>query len=194
MSISSFIRTGLIAAAVSVVAIPSLAAAKPLEREHYSGMFTDTFTDTECGDPITIDYTNTYSGVFMLKEGRHGDPTPYFFDNYSGVETLTNVANDKTLTLIHQGIWKDQRIEHVAGTTYRFTALEAGRPVVAIGPDGNKVVFDRGRIFHTFLVDTLGDADLSNDIWLDDVGAEVAGPHPIFFEEVAFCDGLDLIR
>jgi hypothetical protein len=32
----------------------------------------------------------------MLKQGRGGDPTPYAFDNYSSVETFTNVANGQT--------------------------------------------------------------------------------------------------
>jgi hypothetical protein len=188
------LRAGLFVAGVCVLAIPSVASARPLEREHYSGTFTETFIEDECGEPITIDYVNTFSGVFMLKHGRRGDPTPYLLDNYSGVETYTNVANGATFTVAHQGLWKDLRIEHVEGTVYRFTALESGRPVVAIGPDGTRLVFDRGRIFHSFLVDTLGDDDLSNDVFIGTLGADVAGPHPIFFEEVGFCDALDLIR
>ena len=76
------------AAAAAIVLVGSVAAA-PLEREHYSFEESDTFTDTECGAPITIDYTGEFSGVFMLKDKKPGGPTPpYFFDNYSGVETL----------------------------------------------------------------------------------------------------------
>ena len=149
-----------------VVAAASPVSAKPIEQEHYSFQESDTFTDTECGEPITIDYAAEFSGLFKLKSGRHGDPTPYLSDNYSGVETYTNVANGKTATLRHQGLFKDLRIEHVEGTVYRFTAIEAGRPVVAIGPDGKKLIFDRGRIFHTFLIDTQGDADVDNDVFL----------------------------
>jgi len=173
----------------------SAAGAAPLEREHYSSHDEDTFTDTECGAPITIDHTADFSGLFMLKQGRAGDPTPYFFDNYSGVETFTNVANGRTATLVHQGLFKDVRIEHIDGTVYRFTAIEAGRPVVVIGPNGRKLLFDRGRIRYTFLVDTQGDADLDNDVFLDDDGEpDVAGPHPIFFEEADFCDLLNTVR
>ena len=131
--------------------------------------------------------------MFKLKQGRAGDPTPYFFDNYKSVETYTNVANGKTATLVHQGLFKDLRIEHVEGTIYQFTAIETGRPVVAVGPDGKKLLFDRGRIRYTFLVDTKGDADLSNDEFLGDVvDPDVAGPHPIFFEVADFCDLLDV--
>lgn len=185
----------LTAATVALALVGSVAAA-PLEREHYSFEDSDTFTDTECGAPITIDYTGEFSGVFMLKDKKPGGPTPpYLFDNYSGVETYTNVANDKTATVTHQGLYKDVRIEHVEGTIYRFTAIETGRPIVVHGPDGETLVFDAGRIRYTFLVDTLGDADLDNDVFLGDVGEpDVAGPHPVFVGDVDFCDLLDLIR
>ncbi|HET7721640.1 MAG TPA: hypothetical protein VFK43_16845, partial [Acidimicrobiales bacterium] len=88
----AFTTTGAACAAALVLAVPATASAQPLEREHYSFQEVDTFTDTECGAPITIDYTGDGSGVFMLKEGRRGDPTPYYFDNYRFVETYTNVA------------------------------------------------------------------------------------------------------
>jgi hypothetical protein len=55
---------------------------------------------------------------------------------------------------VHQGLFKDKRIELVEGTIYRFTAIETGRPVSGIAPDGTKVNLDRGRIRYTFLVDT----------------------------------------
>jgi hypothetical protein len=190
----AFTTAGAACAAALVLTVSGTASAQPLEREHYSFQESDTFTDTECGAPITIEYSAEGSGVFMLKEGRRGDPTPYFFDNYQVVETYTNVANGRSLTLAHQGLFKDLQVVHVEGTIYRFTAIETGRPIVAFGPDGERLVFDRGRISYSFLVDTLGDADLSNDVFLEDDEADVAGPHPVFFGEVDFCDGLDLIR
>ena len=177
----------------ALLAVTQAASAAPLEREHYSDSFDDTFTDTECGDPITIEYHNEFSGVFMLRDGRRGDPTPYFFDNYSSVESFTNVANDKTATITHNGLFKDLRVELVEGTTYRFTALESGRPVLVIGPDGRRLVFDAGRIFWTFVVDTMGDQDLSNDVFLEGFPPGVAGPHPIL-ESGDFCLFLDLLR
>jgi hypothetical protein len=177
-----------------VLGLASPAGAEPLEREHYSFQESDTFTDTECGAPITIDYAAEFSGLFMLKEGRAGDPTPYLFDNYSGVETYTNVANGKTFTLIHQGLFKDLQIELVEGTVYRFTAIETGQPVFGIGPDGKRFPIDRGRIRYTFFVDTQGDADLDNDVFLGFEEPDVAGPHPVFVGDADFCDLLDALR
>lgn len=177
----------------ALVAMAPAAEAAPLEREHYSGTVDDSFTDTECGDPISIAYHNDFSGVFMLKAGRRGDPTPYFFDNYASVETYTNVDNGKTGTITHNGMWKDLRIELIEGTVYRFTSVEPGRPVVVLGPNGERLVFDAGRIFWTFVVDTKGDADLSNDVFLEDPSPEWAGPHPVL-EGLDFCDFLDVLR
>ena len=170
---------------IAVMVLVSPVAAAPLEREHYSFEDSDTFTDTECGAPITIDYTGKFSGVFMLKDRKPGGPTPpYLFDNYSGVETIR-----------HQGLYKDVKISHVEGTVYQFTAIETGRPVVVRGPDGERLVFDAGHIRYTFLVDTLGDADLDNDVFLGDVSdPDIAGPHPVFVGDVDFCDLLDVLR
>ena len=117
----------IVTAAIAAFVLVGSVAAAPLEREHYSFQESDTFTDTECGAPITIDYTGDFSGVFMLKDKKPGGPTPpYFFDNYSGVETFTNVANNKTATITHQGLYKDLQIEHVEGTVYQFTARRRG--------------------------------------------------------------------
>lgn len=181
---------GCVAALVLTAAAP--AAAAPIERENYEFEESDVFTETECGAPITIDYHDKGSGVFMLKQGRHGDPTPYLFDNYGGVATYT--ANGKTATIAYNGLFKDQHIELVEGTIYRFTAIETGRPLTVIGPDGQRLVFDRGRIRYSALIDTKGDDDLDNDVFLEEFEPEVAGPHPFFVGDADFCDLVDLLR
>jgi len=185
---------GAVALASLLAAGVATAGAEPLERERYSFQDSDTFTVTECGAPMTIDYAAEFSGLFMLKHGRAGDPTPYVFDNYSGVETYTNVANGKTFTLNHQGLYKDLRIELVEGTVYRFSAIETGRPVSGIAPDGTRINLDRGRIRYTFFVDTLGDTDLSNDVFLGEEEPDVAGPHPVFVGDADFCNLVDALR
>src|SRR5262245_40734815 len=94
-----------------VLVLPTTASAKPIVHDHYEESFTDSFTDTECGDPITVAYAGEFSGQFMLKERKGSAPVPYLVDNYSGTETFTNVANDKTFTIRHQGIFKDVHVE-----------------------------------------------------------------------------------
>ncbi|HZB41753.1 MAG TPA: hypothetical protein VE487_12355 [Ilumatobacter sp.] len=75
-----------------------------------------------------------------------------------------------------------------------LTSIESGRPVVVYEPDGDKLIFDAGRIFWSFDVDTQGDTDLSNDEFIADYPPRVAGPHPILDGVAGFCELLDLLR
>jgi hypothetical protein len=116
----------------------------------------------------------------MLKAGRAGDPTPYYFDNYRYHEVWTDVS-DPTRQIVHEGnaLWRDQRITHVNGTIYHFIVHEVGQPSVGKTMDGEVVFRDRGSIVWEFTVDTKGDADLSNDVVIGDEGpTAIHGPHP----------------
>lgn len=168
--------------ALAVVAAP--AAAKPLEREHYTA--TDSF-DFDC-DGLAMHGEATFSGVFMLKQGRRGDPTPYYFDNYElHVVYTTSPDNGRFFTRDGNGLYKDLSITNIGGTVYAFEAIEVGRPFVLRDMNGNVVIQDQGRLHYYFEVDTKGDDDLSNDEGiegsfqlLDDNGA-----HPGFY--IDFC-------
>jgi len=171
---------------VPVIGLLALAMAAPVQaaplvREHYSG--TDSFDFDDCG--FVIHNEVTFEGVFMLKAPRADGAPPYYFDNYEAHETLT--ANGRTLTIDHQGLYKDLKITHVEGTVYQFVAIEAGRPFVARDGDGNIVFHDRGLLKTTFQVDTLGDADLDNDVFIDGSWELLkdAGSHPGFY--IDFC-------
>jgi hypothetical protein len=166
-----------------LLALAGPAQAGPLEREHYS--WTDAYSFDDCGFVIDVEVTG--EGVFMLKAPRADGAPPYLFDNYDVHETLT--ANGRTVTIDHQGLYKDLRISHVSGTIYQFTAMEAGQPWVARDADGNVLVRDRGVIKTTFQVDTMGDTNLDNDVFLDATWSvlQVSGPHPAFGEDFDFC-------
>ena len=191
---------GLLATAASfgalIVMIPSVVEAEPLVRKHYDETFTEPFTDTTCGDAITIDYTIHFTGLLMIKPGRAGDPKPYFFENYSEVETFTNVANGLTVTITHQGLFKNLRVEHLEGTIIKITSIETGRQWAIFGPDGEKLMFDAGLIRYTQYFDTLGDGDPENDVFLGEDPLSFAGPHPARAGsiDILFCDLLDLLR
>lgn len=179
------ICTLLAALTLSAVATPVLA--KPLVHEIYSG--TDTFSvDDVCGTDWSVDVT--FNGNFMLKAGRSGDPTPYFFDNYNYVEVWTDV-NDPTRMVVHKGnaLYKDLRITLVEGTTYHFEAIEAGQPSTWWTVDGDPIFRDRGSIIWEFTVDTLGDDNLDNDIFVSEDGpTSIRGPHPeLVSTEQEFC-------
>ena len=177
----------LLIPAVGLLALAMAAPvqAAPLVREHYSG--TESFDFDSCGFVIHNDLV--FEGMFMLKAPRADGSPPYYFDNYHLTETLT--ANGRSLTIEHQGLYKDLRITLVEGTVYEFVAIEAGRPFVVTDEDGNFLFHDRGLLKVTFQVDTLGDSDLENDIFIEGSWALLvdAGAHPAFYEET-LCDDL----
>lgn len=137
------------------------AAAAPLAHQHYSG--TETVSFNECG--FTIDAVSTFSGLFILKDGRGGDPTPYVLDNYDATTIYTNADSGASFTITANGLYKDVRLSQVTGTIYRLDAMDVGRPFRVLDSDGNPVVVDRGRLLYSALLDTRGDADLTNDVF-----------------------------
>jgi len=167
--------------ALLILALAGPAQAAPLVREHYSG--TDSFDFDDCG--FVIHDEVTFEGVFMLKAPRADGAPPYLFDNYEAHETLT--ANGRTLTIDHQGLYKDLHITLVEGTIYQFVAMESGQPFVVRDGDGNVLIRDRGVLKTTFQVDTQGDSDLGNDVFIEGTWSLLAdnGSHPGFY--IDFC-------
>ena len=166
--------------------VPVAAQAAPLEREHYSGSESRNFND--CG--FTVHEEVTFEGTFILKAPRGGGGAPpYVLDNYEAHQTFT--ANGRTLTIDHQGLYKDLHITLVEGTVYQFVTMEAGQPFVVRDGDGNILIRDRGVIKSTFQVDTQGDTDLDNDVFIEDSFELLAdhGRHPGFY--IDFCELLE---
>jgi hypothetical protein len=158
--------------------------AEPIVREHYSG--TEEFSFDDCG--FRIDGVNTFSGVFMLKQGRAGDPTPYLFDNFRSEVVYTNPATGAWFREVANGLYKDLRITNLGGTVYHFEAFYSGQPFRVYDMNGNVLIRDRGNLRVGFDVDTLGDQDLENDVFIDGSFAVLAdnGAHPGFY--IDFCE------
>ena len=107
------------------------------------------------------------TGSSGSRPGRHGDPTPYYFDNYEWHTVYTNPANGKWFREDGQGLYRDLHITNVEGTVYTFVVPGDGRPYT-LTDDGREPLFvDRGRLLTTFQVDTKGDDDLCNDEFIE---------------------------
>jgi hypothetical protein len=135
----------------------------PSDGKHYS--WNDRFTYDDCG--FRVDGVAWGSGMFTLKPGRHGDPTPYYFDNSESHVITTNPANGKWFREDAQTLYKDLHITNVQGTVYTFVSEQTGRAYTLTDMNGHRVYFDRGHLVTTSQVDTHGDDDLSNDEFID---------------------------
>ena len=160
------------------------AGARVIERDRYSG--TDSGTETICGHRVHFEVT--FSGVFMLKT-RGDRPTPYFFDNYRFRDVHTQPDGDGFI-IQGNGLFKDVKITHVRGATYRIVAMDVGQPFSLRALDGTPLLRDRGMVRFSFLVDTKGDSNLDNDRFIEVQQLKVAGPHPGLDHE-AFCDAVN---
>src|SRR5262245_58964990 len=164
----------------------TIAITRSSNEAHYS--WVDRFTYDDCG--LTVEGAAHGSGSFHLRPGKHGDPTPYLFDNYEWHVVQTNPDNGKWFREDAQGLYRDLKITNVEGTIYTFVAQETGRPYSLTDMDGNKVFFDRGRLLVTFQVDTKGDDDLSNDEFIEGSFELLAdnGAHPNWHFDGEWCD------
>lgn len=172
----------LAVAAAAVLALTSLAvaptAAGTLAHEHYSDGESGTWDD--CG--YEYEFEGRWEGLFTLKPGRAGNPTPYLTDNYEWHWINRNPDNGKWFSERGQATYKDVKITHLEGTVYRFIAQESGSPYTIRTSDGEIISMDRGLLRYQFDVDTKGDDDLDNDVFIDDSWSLVAdhGAHPFF--------------
>ena len=166
---------GVVLATLSI----SASGARVLEREHYSG--TESRTERICGHRFDVE--STFSGLFMWKT-RGNQLTPYFFDN-SRFRNVYTDANGNGFIIQGNALFKAVRISHVRGTIYRHVAHESGQPFSIRTLDGKAVLRDRGLLKTTFLIDTKGDQDLENDVFLDRSFRLLkdAGRHPGFYLE-----------
>jgi hypothetical protein len=184
-------RFGLMAGAVLVLLVSSSALpadAVVLHRERYGGTFSG--NEVECGRPVHVEGTN--SGVLMLKS-TGGNRPPTTFDNYNIHEVLTDAGGDGYI-IDQTGLYHEMRVRHVRGNIYRYTAHNVGQ-VFTIRTLGGKAVYrNRGLLEITFLMDTLGDSDYHNDVFIEDSLRLVrdAGQHPIVTgTDEEFCAAID---
>lgn len=154
--------TARIASLVAIVGLVlpiagGAATAAGTQRERYH--ISDAFSYDDCG--LQIDATYEASGLYLLKnDGRE-------MDNYSWRLVETNSANGKWFERSGNAMSADITAVHVEGTIYRFRTIEAGRSITFRDMNGTRLFSDHGMYAITYLLDTKGDADPSNDEVVD---------------------------
>jgi hypothetical protein len=158
-------------AAASLTAVPASAAV--VDRVQYAD--SDQYTFTAC-DGVTIDEVDTWSGTFMLRQHGVNSP-PYVFDNWQQDATITNRDTGRSWTAAWNSRHLDVKIDLVEGTIYRFTWQDAGTFKVFDG--SGKLAYTQAGLFRQHaLVDTKGNLDLGDDVFLEDLGTSLAGHYP----------------
>ena len=172
---------GLIALAAAGATALSLAGGQALATVVDSGFYSDepyAFGYDDCGFDVSVEGTS--SGHFRIRAGKGATETAFFLsDNYSYTETHTNVETGAFVTIKGDAVFNEIKATPLGGNIFRFEAVEAGRPFELYDSEGNLVARDRGSIQRTALFDTLGD-DEPGGVFLEDLGADVHGPHPGF--------------
>ena len=176
-----------IAGVASLAVLLSAAAqaqARVIDRERYSG--TSVGHEVTCGRHLRVEVT--FSGIRMTKSSP-GDLPPSSSDNYNIHEVLTTTDGEGYI-IDQAGLYNEVRVRHARGTLYRYTAINVGQVFTIRTLGGKAVERNHGLLEITFLMDTKGDFDPGNDVFLEDSLRLVreAGKHPLVSESDAeFC-------
>ena len=135
------------------------------------------FSYDDCGFDVEVEGSS--SGVAHLRAGKGKTATAFFgLDNYSFVETQTNPETGAFVTITANAVFNEIRARRVEGNIFEFEAVEAGQ-FRMYDSDGQLVARDRGSVHFRILFDTEGD-DVPGGIFIEELGADVHGPHPGF--------------
>jgi hypothetical protein len=172
----SFLAATVLAVAAVVIFGTAPAGATIVDRGTYTDAYSFGYND--CGFDVSVE--GTASGHFLIRAGKGRRDTAFFLnDNYSYVETHTNVDTGAFFTVKANAIFHEIKATRLEGNLFEFEAVEAGQPFAIYDSDGKLVLRDRGSIHHRAIFDTLGD-DVVGGEFIEDLEPDVNGPHPGF--------------
>lgn len=141
--------------------------AQPIERNHFQTSFS-LVNKHFCGD-VRIRLAFDGHGTFLLNS--HGpDGLAYAVETFHGTESYTNLATNRTLTVIYNVFSKDLRVTDNGDGTLTVIAMATGS-VKVYGPGGKLLFNDPGQIRLKQLIDDSGTpGDPTDDEFLADLG------------------------
>lgn len=184
-------RRGLVLA-LAVALVSSLAVtaqAKPLERERIHDSESVVHEDfCDVADLDVLEERSLYFNVMLNQRGK--DKIAYFTGTIHGWTSWTNVANDKTLTVVDNFVDKDQKITDNDDGTLTILVLGAGSTKV-YGPDGKLLFNDPGQTRFEVLIDHNGTpSDPSDDEFLEFLGVVKGSTGRNDLEGRDFCEDI----
>ena len=171
MKHSRKLRLGAILAlgAIAAVVLAAAASAGQVVRETFHEEGTVVVNDF-CDVPgMTVEVAFVLDvRVHVVPHGR--DRLDYFLQHGIRTETLTNLANDKSVTSLVRVTEKDMRVTDNGDGTLTILILATGNAVL-YGEDGKAIARNPGQIRFEILVDHGGTpTDPSDDDFLADLG------------------------
>lgn len=161
---------GLTALVLGAAVGPATAA--PLEREHFRGTSSEVVEEF-CGD-LTVRIDEEFHGMLLFNV--HGpDGLGYQVETFHITRSFTNLANDKTFTIVFNAVVTDLNVTDNGDGTFTILVMDTGVRK-AFGPDGEFLFIDAGQIRFEILIDHGGTpTDPSDDEFLEFLG-DVKGP------------------
>lgn len=164
-------RVGALVALAATATVIVAAAASAGQSFHDTFHFEETeIEENFCGTPgLTVEFTTVADGrIHVVPHGRNR--LAYFALHVRATETVTNLANDKTLTAEYTTTDKDQRVTDNGDGTLTILVLATGNAVL-YGEDGKAIARNPGQTRFEILVDHAGTpADPSDDEFLEFLG------------------------
>jgi hypothetical protein len=174
--------------ALAVLALGSAAAsaaAKPLERVHFHDSSSVIIEDF-CGD-LTVREVTEVDGAFLFNA--HG-PNGLLFgsEKVHGSVSWTNLANDKTFTVVFNTLTKDLKVTDNGDGTLTILVMATGVERW-YGPDGQFLFANPGQIRFEVLIDNGGTpTDPSDDEFLEFLGVVKGSTGRNDLTDENFCD------
>jgi hypothetical protein len=139
---------------LGVVTGGSPAAAEPIEHDHFHDVSSEVI-EGFCDDPdLTVRFDLDVRGMFLLNA--HGpDGLAYGMEHVHGTTSATNLANDRTFTEVFTFANKDLTVTDNGDGTLTIVGTSSGSHRV-IGPDGQLLFMEAGRMMFQFMVYTNG--------------------------------------
>ena len=155
----------VIAAAMVAAAMVAPVAAAPLEHGTFHDEFS--FIDPDlCGAGIEVQFDVVVDGRFLVtRRGRDG--LVYFMEHIHLINTMTNLANGRTIIGVERTMYKDLHVTDNGDGTLTIVALATGNFTI-YGEDGHAIARNPGQFRFQVLIDHNGTpGDPSDDSELE---------------------------
>lgn len=167
-----------LAALAAPLLVCGLAAPATAQPAFEAGTYDESFTFTSTGCGRTGVATQHQWGRYALRETEPGAPDVIVHD--VGQFELHIVTSDGSWWIRGKANFKIRSVTRVEGDVWRLELTTAGRSWVLSSESGTVVWADRGIVYETVVLDTLGDDDPEND---ELVSYDVTWKGPHFFSD-----------